>query len=160
MRAICRGRTISGSGPVCALLRLRALAAASEGRMDDALADTELLLRAAQAGPYDAMSAQMLGMAFCKLGVAAQRGMLKQCDHPDMLRRMLEIQERLAPSLVYFSDRATPLTVIERLGSLREIKRRGVAVDVRNVTTQELLGKTMEVQAPVSATESPPRHRG
>ena len=127
------------------ILRLQAFMLAHEGKFKEALKTCELAVRAARVSGYSILISQLIGVAVNAIGVRTWIAVVGQCTDPALLRRTLERQNVLRKQSV-FMPADVPVVVLDHLGVIHELQRRGLKVEYQGLTAQQLTARTAEAR--------------
>lgn len=129
------------------LARLGARAALHEGRFGDALRLAETSLRVARCDRYASPLEQMIAPLLLSEGVTTLHEFILRCPDPALLRRSLATQNTIARQCDFNTSSSFSFRAQESLVMLRELKRRGISVEIGNPTTMELFGQSLAGRA-------------
>ena len=127
------------------LLRLRAFLLAHEGKFEEAFKTAELCVRAARVSGYSLLISQLIGASVYRVGINTWSEVVGLCDDPVLLRRTLERQNVLRKQCVFIPSNI-PVLVLDQLGVIHELRRRGIKVAYQVLTAQQLMAKAAEAQ--------------
>lgn len=141
------------------LLRLRVYCQVHEGKLDDADKTVLLMLRATRVNPYDRPISSLIGIAGEKIAAEAWFYVVRHCADKTLLRRMLGEQIDQARRPILFAE-GVPLDIVESIGTLRTIGRRGIHPAFQDKTGLELYLIAHLAEAEYTETKVLPLVRG
>ena len=132
---------------ICAkLLRLKALSQVNAGQSAQALDTAATIILSSKCTAYDYLITQLIGIAACSLGVHAWEEAIDSCKDTQLLRRTLGRQNQLSKQQAYLTS-DLPIVAVDRLGTIREINRRGLNVNVQGFTARQIMAETNAAEA-------------
>lgn len=119
------------------LLGLRAYRQVHAGKLDDAEKTVRLMLRATRVEPYDHIITTLIAVDGVNFTAGVAFHVMRHCDDKALLRRMLQMQIEQTRHPITFPDNVA-LDVVNSIGILREMRRRGIGADFQDKTGYEL----------------------
>lgn len=119
------------------LLRLRVYGLVRDGRLDEADKTVLLMFQASRSNPYDRFIASMIGIAGESIATDAWNHVVRHCDDKTLFHRMLDEQTEQARRPILFAT-GVPFGVVDTIGTLRALRRRGIDRDFQDKTGVDL----------------------
>ena len=128
------------------LLTLKSFVQADAGQSAQALNTAATIVHSARSTPYDKLVSQLNGVAVCTVGVRTWGEVVVPCKDPQLLRKALERQHELMREQV-FLDNSVPFPILDDLGAIREINRRGMNFNIQGLTARQITAERWAAEA-------------
>jgi hypothetical protein len=128
------------------LLRLKSLAAAEQGRMEEAMAIAETMASASRSPKYSTLIAHLIGIAELNIATRTWHTVVDKCDDTAILWSTLQKQNAFGLQAALIPP-DMPVTALDSLGGIRVARRAGIDSNPVGMTGEQLSGERFRVEA-------------